>query len=105
MTGPVSYTHLDVYKRQDWKKYLVQRETDEKRRKRERANAERKAARLLEQSEKLHAKATKATAAPVSYTHLDVYKRQGQQGGAEAEALQHGGGLVTEGQELSLIHI
>ena len=47
----------------NWKKYLVQRETDEKRRKRERANAERKASRLLVQADKLHAKATKATAA------------------------------------------
>jgi len=53
---------LDQYA-MDWKRYLVQRETDEKRRKRERANAERKAARLLEQADKLHAKATKATAA------------------------------------------
>jgi len=53
---------LDVYA-MDWKHYLVQRETDEKRRKRERANAERKASRLLEQAEKLGAKATKATAA------------------------------------------
>ncbi len=53
---------LDQYA-MDWKKYLVQRETDEKRRKRERANAERKAARLLEQADKLHAKATKAVAA------------------------------------------
>ncbi len=47
----------------DWKKYLVQRETDEKRRRRERANAEKKASRLLEQAEKLGAKATKAVAA------------------------------------------
>ena len=53
---------LDQYA-MDWKRYLVQRETDEKRRKRERANAEKKASRLLEQSEKMHAKATKATAA------------------------------------------
>lgn len=53
---------LDIYA-MDWKRYLVQRETDEKRRRRERANAERRAARLLEQAEKLGAKATKATAA------------------------------------------
>ncbi len=53
---------LDQYSL-DWKKYLVQRETDEKRRRRERANAERKAARLLEQADRLHAKATKAVAA------------------------------------------
>ncbi|MFP5415457.1 MAG: ABC-F family ATP-binding cassette domain-containing protein [Actinomycetes bacterium] len=53
---------LDQYNL-DWKKYLVQRETDEKRRKRERANAERKASRLLEQAEKMGAKATKAVAA------------------------------------------
>jgi len=53
---------LDQYA-MDWKKYLVQRETDEKRRKRERANAERKASKLFLQADKLHAKATKATAA------------------------------------------
>ena len=61
--------HLDANRAEmdqynlDWKKYLVQRETDEKRRRRERANAEKKAARLLEQAEKLGAKATKAVAA------------------------------------------
>jgi len=53
---------LDVYS-MGWKLYLAQREADEKRRKRERANAERKAAALLLQSDKLHAKATKAVAA------------------------------------------
>ena len=53
---------LDQYSL-DWKKYLVQRETDEKRRKRERANAERKASRLLDQAERMGAKATKAVAA------------------------------------------
>ena len=61
--------HLDANRAEldqyalDWKKYLVQRETDEKRRRRERANAERKAALLLEQAEKMGAKATKAVAA------------------------------------------
>jgi len=43
--------------------YLVQRETDEKRRKRERANTEKKAAVLLLQADKMRAKATKAVAA------------------------------------------
>jgi ATPase subunit of ABC transporter with duplicated ATPase domains len=46
-----------------WKKYQEARETDERRRRRERANAERKAGALLAQADKLHAKATKATAA------------------------------------------
>lgn len=46
-----------------WKAYLLQRETDERRRKRERQNAERKAAQLKAQAEKLGAKATKAVAA------------------------------------------
>nr|WP_277628159.1 ABC-F family ATP-binding cassette domain-containing protein [Arsenicicoccus dermatophilus] len=46
-----------------WKAYLAQRETDEKRRKRERANAEKKASTLLAQAAKMGAKATKATAA------------------------------------------
>ncbi|MCB0909756.1 MAG: ABC-F family ATP-binding cassette domain-containing protein, partial [Nocardioidaceae bacterium] len=47
----------------DWKRYLQQRETDEKRRKRERANAQRKAEQLLAQADKMRAKATKAQAA------------------------------------------
>jgi ATPase subunit of ABC transporter with duplicated ATPase domains len=53
---------LDIYS-MDWKRYLLQRETDEKRRKRERANAERKAETLLAQADKMRAKATKAVAA------------------------------------------
>ena len=43
--------------------YVKQRETDEKRRRRERANAEKKAATLTAQGEKMRAKATKAVAA------------------------------------------
>ena len=46
-----------------WDAYLLQRETDERRRKRERANAEKKAAALLAQADKMRAKATKAVAA------------------------------------------
>ncbi len=46
-----------------WKSYLTQRETDEKRRKRERANAEKQAGALTAQAEKMRAKATKAKAA------------------------------------------
>ena len=46
-----------------WKNYLKQRETDEKRRKRERANAEKTAGALTAQAEKMRAKATKAKAA------------------------------------------
>jgi ATPase subunit of ABC transporter with duplicated ATPase domains len=53
---------LDVYN-VGWKAYLEQRESDERRRRRERANAERKAASLLAQADKMRAKATKATAA------------------------------------------
>jgi ATPase subunit of ABC transporter with duplicated ATPase domains len=53
---------LDVYS-MDWKRYLLQRETDQKRRKRERANAERKAETLMAQADKMRAKATKAVAA------------------------------------------
>ena len=53
---------LDIYA-MDWKRYLLQRETDEKRRKRERANAERKADALMAQADKMRAKATKAVAA------------------------------------------
>ena len=46
-----------------WKTYLKQRETDEKRRKRERANAEKQAGVLMAQADKMRAKATKAKAA------------------------------------------
>lgn len=46
-----------------WDAYLAQREVDEKRRKRERANAEKKAAALMEQANKMRYKATKAVAA------------------------------------------
>jgi ATPase subunit of ABC transporter with duplicated ATPase domains len=53
---------LDVYN-MGWKTYLEQRETDEKRRRRERANAEKKAAILMQQANRMRAKATKATAA------------------------------------------
>src|SRR6476469_10907830 len=53
---------LDVYN-VGWKTYLQQRETDERRRHRERANAERKAGALMAQADKMRAKATKTVAA------------------------------------------
>ena len=53
---------IDTYS-MGWKAYLQQRETDERRRRRERANAERQASALREQAEKMRAKATKAKAA------------------------------------------
>ncbi|HEX5741833.1 MAG TPA: ABC-F family ATP-binding cassette domain-containing protein, partial [Pilimelia sp.] len=46
-----------------WTAYLAQRETDERRRRRERANAEKKAGALLAQADKMRAKATKTVAA------------------------------------------
>ncbi|MGA9747755.1 MAG: ABC-F family ATP-binding cassette domain-containing protein [Nocardioides sp.] len=53
---------IDVYN-MGWKAYLTQRETDEKRRKRERMNAENKAKTLTDQANKMRAKASKAQAA------------------------------------------
>lgn len=53
---------LDVYNL-GWKAYLEQREIDERRRRRERANAEKKAAALKAQADRMRYKATKATAA------------------------------------------
>jgi ATPase subunit of ABC transporter with duplicated ATPase domains len=53
---------LDIYNL-GWKAYLDQRETDARRRRRERANAERQAAALSAQADKMRAKATKARAA------------------------------------------
>ncbi|MGH3472192.1 MAG: ribosomal protection-like ABC-F family protein [Nocardioidaceae bacterium] len=55
-------TEIDIYN-VGWRKYLQQRETDEHRRKRERANTEKKAGALMAQADKMRAKATKATAA------------------------------------------
>ncbi|MDR1512458.1 MAG: ATP-binding cassette domain-containing protein, partial [Propionibacteriaceae bacterium] len=61
--------HLDANRQtidqyaMDWAKYLAQREADEKRRKRERASAERRAAQLQATADRLRAKATKAVAA------------------------------------------
>ncbi|HWG99416.1 MAG TPA: ABC-F family ATP-binding cassette domain-containing protein [Pilimelia sp.] len=53
---------VDVYN-VGWSAYLQQRETDERRRRRERANAEKKAGALLAQADKMRAKATKTVAA------------------------------------------
>ena len=53
---------LDIYNL-GWKAYLQQRETDERRRKRERMNAEKKASVLMAQADKMRAKATKTVAA------------------------------------------
>ncbi len=53
---------LDIYN-VGWKAYLQQRETDERRRRREKANAERQATALQLQADKMRAKATKAKAA------------------------------------------
>ncbi len=53
---------LDIY-HLGWHAYLEQRETDARRRRRERINAERQAAALQSQADKMRAKATKARAA------------------------------------------
>jgi ATPase subunit of ABC transporter with duplicated ATPase domains len=53
---------LDGYN-MGWQRYLDARAADEKRRRRERANAEKKAGALMAQADKMRAKATKAVAA------------------------------------------
>ncbi|MEU1607310.1 ABC-F family ATP-binding cassette domain-containing protein [Micromonospora matsumotoense] len=53
---------VDVYNL-GWKAYQEARETDERRRRRERANAEKKAGALMAQADKMRAKATKTVAA------------------------------------------
>ncbi|UVS78052.1 ABC-F family ATP-binding cassette domain-containing protein [Actinokineospora sp. UTMC 2448] len=53
---------VDLYN-MGWQRYLDARAADEKRRRRERANAEKKAGALLAQADKMRAKATKAVAA------------------------------------------
>ncbi|MFL6141359.1 MAG: ABC-F family ATP-binding cassette domain-containing protein [Labedaea sp.] len=53
---------VDLYN-MTWQRYLDARAADEKRRRRERANAEKKASALMAQADRMRAKATKATAA------------------------------------------
>ncbi len=53
---------VDLYN-MGWQRYLDARAADEKRRRRERANAEKKASSLMLQADKMRAKATKAVAA------------------------------------------
>jgi len=79
---------LDFYN-VGWKAYLTQREADERRRRRERANAERQAGALQQQADKMRAKATKArprrtcSAAP-SASSAGSRGKAGGQGGQAA---------------------
>jgi len=61
---------LDMYQL-GWSAYLLQREVDERRRKRERVNAQNKAEALRKQADKMRAKATKAVAAQVMLKRAD----------------------------------
>jgi ATP-binding cassette subfamily F protein 3 len=63
--------NLDIYN-VGWKTYLKQREADERRRHRERANAERKIDQLRGQADKMRAKATKARAAQQMLRRADA---------------------------------
>lgn len=74
---------VDVYN-MSWKKYLVQREQDEARRKREYANAEKKASALRAQAEKMKATATKASAAQSMFKRADRMMR-GLEGERQAD--------------------
>ncbi|HJQ01889.1 MAG TPA: ABC-F family ATP-binding cassette domain-containing protein [Jatrophihabitans sp.] len=62
---------IDIYN-VGWKTYLTQREADERRRHRERANAERKIDQLRGQADKMRAKATKARAAQQMLRRADA---------------------------------
>jgi ATPase subunit of ABC transporter with duplicated ATPase domains len=61
---------IDLYS-MGWSKYLLARETDEKRRKRERKNAETTADTLRKQAERMRAKASKAKAAQSMFKRAD----------------------------------
>ena len=78
-------TVVDVYN-VGWKTYLQQRETDERRRHRERANAERKIDQLRGQADKMRAKATKARAAQQMLRRADALA-----GGLEAVRVERQG--------------
>jgi len=78
---------LDVY-HLGWDAYLKQRADDEHRRRRERANAEKKAAALRAQGEKMRAKATKAVAAQQMLKRADRLL-EGLEGERAAEKVAH----------------
>ncbi|WP_067974160.1 ABC-F family ATP-binding cassette domain-containing protein [Nocardiopsis trehalosi] len=61
---------IDVYN-MGWKAYQVQREADERRRRREQANAEKQAGALQKQADRFRAKATKAKAAQQMLNRAD----------------------------------
>jgi ATPase subunit of ABC transporter with duplicated ATPase domains len=61
---------MDLYNL-GWKRYLQQRETDERARKRERANTEKKASALLAQANKMKARASGASAAQSMLKRVD----------------------------------
>ncbi|MFZ9308646.1 MAG: ABC-F family ATP-binding cassette domain-containing protein [Candidatus Nanopelagicales bacterium] len=62
---------IDVYNL-GWKQYLEQREQDERRRKRERMNAENKAQTLIDQANRFRAKASKARTAQSMLKRADI---------------------------------
>ncbi|GAA4833346.1 ABC-F family ATP-binding cassette domain-containing protein [Garicola koreensis] len=74
---------VDIYN-MGWKKYLAQRDQDEARRKREFANASKKASSLRAQAEKMRAKATKAQAAQSMLKRADRMM-SGVEGARQAE--------------------
>lgn len=78
---------LDVY-HLGWDAYLHQRSEDETRRRKERANAEKKAAALRAQGEKMRAKATKAVAAQQMLKRADRLL-EGLEAEQEAEKVAH----------------
>jgi ATPase subunit of ABC transporter with duplicated ATPase domains len=61
---------LDVYNI-GWKKYLAQRETDERRRKRESANAEKQIGQMRSQADRMRASATRAKQAQSLYRRAE----------------------------------
>ena len=74
LLGPVSYTHLDVYKRQGLPQVAFGHFWRVK-------SATPAVAVLIKPFIKLAPPLGDNRLLPVSYTHLDVYKRQGQCGG------------------------
>ena len=79
---------IDVYN-MNWKNYLRQRVADEERRKKERANVEKKATVLQQQAARFGAKASKAAAAHQMVARAEkmlVGARRGAPGGARGQA-------------------
>ena len=84
--GAVSYTHLDVYKRQEWDSVKITLKG------------------ILVSRQEGHSKFEPVNTIPVSYTHLDVYKRQVYTGKIETLMKIAKSRFESRGNKVEVVH-